>query len=229
MRKENGEAGLTGDGAAWCVECARCRQDCRRQQASRGGCEKPKHGRSWRGRRWGDVRPRRRLPISCLSEQRRAYGRTDWLRRESRAHRVRPRGASARAAFQAQPLATLRSRRRRCSAVKRRAQVAGCDPARSGSRAELADSQGGRRARGRRWLRGSRLRLRAARGGCKGCTRWGGERGMYRRRTSAQVERTRPWRKNESGGVRAPSARRWNWVMIERPTWYDELVLHASE
>jgi len=38
-------------------------------------------------------------------------------------------------------------------------------------------------------------------------------RGMYRRDWSeplAHDVRTRPWRKNESGGVRAPSARRWN-------------------
>ena len=41
----------------------------------------------------------------------------------------------------------------------------------------------------------------------------------------AQVARTRPVRKNVSGGVRAPSARRWNCVMMERPTWYDALVL----
>lgn len=38
------------------------------------------------------------------------------------------------------------------------------------------------------------------------------------------VRTTLPARKNESGGVRAPSARRCACVMTESPTWYDELV-----
>lgn len=34
----------------------------------------------------------------------------------------------------------------------------------------------------------------------------------------------RPARKKTSGGVRAPSARRWSWVMKLRPTWYEAFV-----